>query len=100
LALGGNIGITSRDVFAVMPEANVNVGYQITKHIRAYAGYSFLWISDVMRPGDQLNRLVNPTMIPTSLAFGPQVGATHPVLDAKHTDYWAQGLNFGLVVRY
>jgi hypothetical protein len=100
LVLRSNTGITSRDVFAVMPEANVNFGYTIGKHFRLYAGYTFLWINDVMRPGDQLNRQVNPTEIPTSLAFGPQVGAPRPVLDAKHTDYWAQGWNFGLVVRY
>jgi hypothetical protein len=100
LALAGNIGITSRDVFAVMPEANVNVGYSFTKHLRAYVGYSFLWIDDVVRPGDQLNRAVNPTQIPTSLAFGPQVGPTRPILDAQHTDYWVHGLNFGLVFRY
>jgi hypothetical protein len=100
LALANNIGMTSRDTFAVVPEVNINVGYQITKTLRAYAGYSLLYISDVVRPGDQLSRNVNPTQIPTSLAFGPRVGAPAPVLDTNHSDFTAHGLNVGFVFRY
>src|SRR5262245_52423895 len=43
LALASNSGTTSRNAFAYIPEVNVNVGYQFGKHLRVYAGYTFLY---------------------------------------------------------
>jgi hypothetical protein len=100
LALASNSVHTSRDVFSFIPEGNVNVGYQFGKHVRVYAGYTFIYWDDVLRPGQQLDRTVNPTQIPTSLAFGPIVGTPAPPVVVKNTDYWIQGWNVGAVIRY
>jgi hypothetical protein len=100
LALSSNSIHTSRDSFTFIPEVNVNVGYQFGKHIRVFAGYSFIYWDDVLRPGDQLDRRVNPALIPTSLAFGPPGGVPAPPVLVKHTDYWIQGVNAGAVFRY
>jgi len=69
--------------FAVVPEVNLNVGYQFADWARAYVGYDFLYASDVAQPGEQIN--------PAGLIFAPV---------QPHTDFWAQGVNFGLEFRF
>ncbi len=69
--------------FAVVPEVNVNVGYELASWARAYVGYDFLAASDVMRPGYQAN--------PASLFLPPAI---------THTDFWAQGVHFGVEFRF
>ena len=90
----------TRDAFAVVPEVGVNVGYQITESLRLFAGYSFIGWSDVARPGDQIDVGLNPNLIPTSATFGAPGGPPRPALAVQRTDFWAQGVNFGVEWRY
>ena len=55
----------TNDAFAVLPEVGLNVGVYVTEKVRVFAGYSFLYWSDVVRPGDQVSRAINPGRIPT-----------------------------------
>ena len=57
---GTNIGVHRRNRFAWSPEAALNLGYQVTDHMRVFVGYDFLYLSDVVRAGDQVNLAVNP----------------------------------------
>jgi len=100
LALSSNIGRYTKDEFAVVPELGINVGYQINPLVRAYVGYSFIYWSDVARPGDQINRSVNPALVPTSQTFGTASTPAAPSFTFQRTEFWAQGINFGLEVRY
>ena len=43
LALPSNIGVHSRDVFSVVPEVGLTVGYQLTDHLKTFVGYNFLY---------------------------------------------------------
>jgi hypothetical protein len=70
------------------------------RNVRAMVGYNFLYWSSVVRASDQVNRIVNPTQVPSSQAFGVAVGPAQPRSDLRSTDFWAQGLNFGLEFRY
>jgi hypothetical protein len=102
LALPSNIGHFARDRFAVVPELGVNVGFQLTNHLRAFAGYNFLYWSSVLRPGDQIDRGLNELAIPN---FGSQPGtpagdSRRPAVPFRDSDFWAQGVNFGLEFRY
>jgi hypothetical protein len=99
LALPTNGGSYSRNAFAVLPEGDLSVGYWITNHLRAFIGYSFLYLSNVVRPGDQIDRTINTTYVPTTLAAGPTSPA-RPSFSLSSTDFWAQGINFGLTYRY
>ena len=96
LALPTNSGRYTRDRFAVLPEAGVTVGYRITAGLRATVGYSFLEWSSVARPGDQVDRAVNPTQLPPSTLRGP----AQPAFTFHGTSFWAQGANFGLEYQY
>src|SRR5262249_43914626 len=61
LALPTNSGRFERSEFTVVPEVGLNVGLQVTNHLRAYVGYNFLYWSSVARPGDQIDLGGNPT---------------------------------------
>jgi hypothetical protein len=100
LALSTNSGRISHDEFAVVPELGVILGYDVTHLVRLTVGYSFLYWSDVARPGDQVNRIVNPALVPTSTVFGTTGGLPQPAPSFNRTDFWAQGLSFGIELRY
>jgi hypothetical protein len=96
LALPSNIGRYDRTVFSVVPEVGVKLGWQATDHIRLTAGYSFLYWTNVARPGDQVDRVLNPTQRPTFLGPSPLAGAARPTFQFRDSDFWAHGVSFGL----
>jgi hypothetical protein len=83
-----NIGNHHGGDFVVVPEVGVNLGYQITHNLTATVGYNFLWVSNVVRPGDQIDRTV--TFLTND----------RPGVLFHTSDFWAQGINFGLQFRY
>jgi hypothetical protein len=100
LALPTNSGHFTGGRFAVVPEVGINVGYQVTENLRAFVGYSFLYWSNVVRPGDQIDRAVNPSQFPQSAAVPQLIGPARPAPVLRDTDFWAQGINFGVEFRY
>jgi hypothetical protein len=101
LATTTNIGKFQHERFAVLPELGINFGYQLHPLFRVFAGYTFLYWSDVVRPGDQIDRVINLTRVPTSGTFSTTLqGPARPALPFHTTDFWAQGVNFGFEVRF
>jgi hypothetical protein len=100
LALPSNIGTYHNDQFAVIPEVSLRLGYQVTNNIRIFVGYNFLYASSVARPGDQINQVINKTQLPTVFGPSPLSGASAPIPLFRHTDFWAQGVTFGLEFKY
>ncbi len=98
LALNSNIGTYERDEFSVLPELNMKLGYQLTDQLKATFGYTFLYWSNVVRPGDQIERIIDQDQVPNSNADTPT--GVFPRFAFDNTDYWAQGLNFGLDYRW
>ena len=66
LAAQSNIGRFSYSRFSVAPDVALNFGYQFTPYLRGFIGYSFLYWSNVVRPGQQIDRNVDLTFIPNS----------------------------------
>ncbi len=93
LAQNTNIGNYEQDEFSVIPELNLNLGYQLTDHFRATVGYTFLYWSNVVRPGDQIDLDLNPALLPPQQ--DPLTGANRPGFKFDTTDYWAQGISIG-----
>ena len=87
-----------RGRLAFISEVNLRVGYRITERWTASIGYTFLYWGAVLRPAGQLNPAIDPRVVPTSLSFNPNVPA--PPFELHSTDFWAQGLTFGLEWRY
>ncbi len=98
-----NIGQYSRDVFSVVPEIGVTLGYQITSRWRATLGYNFLYWSNVIRPGDQIDTTIDVTRIPRFLPPNSNVQPVfppRPIALLANTDFWAQGISFGAEYRW
>jgi hypothetical protein len=100
LALPTNMGRFTHGQFAVVPEVGVQLGYQLTRHFRFFAGYNFLYWSRLVRSGDQVDLGLNTTQFPGFRPAGPLVGPARPAFAFHDTDFWAQGGNFGLECRY
>jgi hypothetical protein len=100
LAVPSNIGRVTHGRFAVVPEAEVRLGYRFASMLSAFVGYSFLYLSDVARPGDQIDLRVNRMQVPTSARFGPPAVPPLPAPLFRTSDFWAQGINFGLEFSY
>jgi hypothetical protein len=98
LAQSSNIGHYSRNVFSVLPELGFNVGYQVTNNLGLYIGYTFLYWTNVTRPGDAIDLQVNSTRTPVSLL--PPSGPAAPLFTFRNSDFWVQGISFGMQVRY
>jgi Putative beta barrel porin-7 (BBP7) len=100
LALASNIGTFSRNRFAVIPEVGLKFGVNITPHWRIFAGYNFMYLSDVVRPGDQIDRRVNTNQFPSVFQGTTLAQPALPAPLFKTTDFWAQGLTAGMEFRY
>jgi hypothetical protein len=68
--------------------------------LQLYAGYSFLWLNTVARAGEQIDPVVNVTQFPILSGSGPLRGPARPAFNFDGNDFWAQGLNLGLELRY
>jgi hypothetical protein len=85
--VGGNyatlqMGGYARNRFALAPELQLSVGYLITPWLRAMVGYNFLYLTSVVRPGNQIDNTFD--------------GVTRPIVPMVGSTYWTQGMNFGL----
>jgi hypothetical protein len=94
-----NSGRFVRSVFAVLPEAAVKVGYRFRDRSRFYVGYNFLYLSEAVRAGDQVDEVVDPAQVPL---FGRPTAAVveRPIPVLERSDFWVQGLVFGVEYRY
>jgi len=96
LALVTNIGKYDDDSFCVIPEIELTAGVYLTERLRLYAGYTFLYASKVVRPGEQIDPVVNQNFIPIVIGGGP----IRPTFVQHTTDFWAQGIVCGMEVSW
>jgi hypothetical protein len=99
-ALGSNSGRHRRDEPAFIPEADLNVGVQLTPRLKVSVGYLFLWVSTAARAGEQIDPVVNVSQFPLRSGSGPLAGPARPAFPFAGTDFWAQGLTLGLGLSY
>ena len=93
LAQRTNSGTFVRNQFGVIPELGATLGYQLTQRMRLTAGYSFIYWSNVVRPGDQIDTTVNPNLLPPENPT--QTAFLNPRFAFQDSDYWVQGLSLG-----
>jgi hypothetical protein len=92
-----NEGRFTRNQVSVVPELAVTLAWEFSEHVRASLGYNFLYWSNIVRPGDQIDQVVNVGAVgdPGQLGTSP-----HPVVPLHSTGFWAQGLSVGIQVSY
>lgn len=97
LAQSTNIGENTFDRFSVIPEVGATVGYQLTSGLKLFAGYNFLYWTNVARSAEQIDQTVNPNLIPDPTgAGGSGAGPAQPHLHRRDTGFWAHGVTVGL----
>jgi hypothetical protein len=96
---GANIGTSRHSVFSVLPEVAIRVRYAITPWLVTSIGYDFLYWSSVVRPGDQVSGTINSGLAPSQVPFA-NGGPVAPLPTFRRTDFTAQGLTFGVELRY
>ena len=87
-----NAGKTSRALFAVMPEGLLRLGYDFNQCVQVSVGYSVLYLNNVARPGDQIDRNVIVQPVGTAATFVSRGNGP----TSRSTDFTAQGLDIAL----
>lgn|GEM_PF-893544 len=88
-----NIGTYERDRFTVAPELGATIGFHVGPRFSLTAGYSFVYISNVVRAGDQIDTDINPGLLPVEA--NPLTGPLRPRFIFRETDFYAHGLTVG-----
>lgn len=101
LVNAGDNGLVSaeRDRICVMPELNVNVGYNFCTGVRGFVGYNLLYISALARPAQQVFTTTTTTTV-TIASQETTLTTIAPGFRASSDDAVLQGLNLGLEFRY
>ena len=100
LAQQSNIGTFNRSVFGILPEFGLGVGVDVTPHVRVRLGYSVLIWNHVVRPGNQIDRNINPGQVPGSPNFGLTSGVTSPIFRFNDEMFWSQTFNVGIEAHF
>jgi hypothetical protein len=97
-----NIGSASFSRTAVVPEADLTLVVDFNGRVHFFAGYTFLYWSNVARPGDQIDRVISIQPVPAvGTTSPPQLGVARPSLPSvQNSSFWAQGLNVGFEFRF
>jgi hypothetical protein len=99
-ALESNIGNYNKNRFAALSEMDLTLGWQVKRWCRIYGGYSFMYLSSVLRPVDQIDQGVNRYFVPPFVPGTGLLGPLRPAAQFKDTDFWAHGITGGLEFRY
>ncbi|MEO7064647.1 MAG: BBP7 family outer membrane beta-barrel protein [Dokdonella sp.] len=101
-ALPTNMGQHARTAFSVVPEVALNLGYRLTSSVTIHAGYSFLYASSVVRPGNQVSRIINTSQSAAYTEDPAAVlqGVAAPGFSFKSSSFRVQGLNVGVTIRF
>jgi hypothetical protein len=102
-ALPSNSGVFANNKFAYVPEANLTLSCQCFDFLRLFAGYNFLYWSQVTRPGDAVNNNIDSRQVPTTTTGTYATGVTYlgpgtPALIQR--SFIAQGFFAGLELKF
>lgn len=93
-----NIGTYERDRLTVVPELGATLGWNFGPHLSLNVGYTFVYIGNVVRAGDQIDTDVNPNLIPVETS--PMTGPLRPEFQFRSTDFYAHGITVGGDIRF
>jgi len=96
LAQATNRGVYESERFAAVPELGITANYDLSDKVRLTFGYTFLYWSQVARPGDQIDTTVNMSQVRST----GLTGTPRPEFNWVTGDLWAQGLSFGVDCRF
>ncbi|HMO37132.1 MAG TPA: BBP7 family outer membrane beta-barrel protein, partial [Gemmatales bacterium] len=94
-ALRSNIGNITEINFSFVPEIEVGIGYYFCERWRITLAYSFLAMTGVVRPGDQIDSRIN-----TNILDGNAGNPAVPERLHNYSTFWLSSLALGLEYRW
>jgi hypothetical protein len=93
-----NIGRHFRNQSSIVHEGELALHYRLTSTWTAKIGYNFLYWTNVVRPGNHIDRRLDRRGVPSDPNFevDPDPSVTLPAFSFRNSDIWAAGLTFGL----
>ena len=86
-----NSGTFPHDAFDFVSQLRLDATYRLSRRVKVFAGYTFLYWNAPLRAGDQIDLTVNPTY--------PN-GPARPAIPFRTDNFWAQGCNAGLQISW
>lgn len=94
-----NTGGFSRNRFVVVNEAEARVGLVVMPHVTVFAGYDFLYATNVVRPGNQIDRVINFSQNPL-IGGGVLIGPARPSARSVTSTFYAHGVSAGFELAF
>lgn len=98
LTAGSRLGTFESDSFAVLPQAEVRLGYCVMSSLRFHVGYNFMFLDNVVRPGSLISTQVDSDDFLVDAT--PAADDLGPDKDAIEQGVWLQGVNFGFTYNF
>jgi hypothetical protein len=92
-AQSSNFGNYENDEVALLPEFQLNVAWQWTDFTRLRIGYTLLFLTEAVRPGGHIDRMVNGLFLDP---LAPPFVSANPAFAFDSTSVWMQGINLGI----
>ncbi|MGL4550192.1 MAG: BBP7 family outer membrane beta-barrel protein [Gemmataceae bacterium] len=94
-----NLGTDTRSAISYVPQVGVALGFRASEKLTLTFGYDFLYWSGVARPSDQIDRSVNPSLVPIQ-DDGSRLGPASPERRMTTTSFWARGVMLGFELTF
>lgn len=91
-----NIGKFTKNQFSILPEMQAKVAYKLTENIRPFFTYDCLYINNIIRPGNQIDRNINQSQNILLGGTGVLSGPVSPALRFNNSGMWMQGVSVGI----
>jgi hypothetical protein len=102
LALRSNSGSFHANQFSQVPELTFKISARASSHLTFSGGFSALYWSRVLRPGQQIDRSLDITQIPNfpGAAGAVPTGLNQPGVPFRQSDLWVLGIQFGMEINW
>ena len=96
-----NSVICGKDTFSVVPEIGLTFAYMPRNWVKFTLGFNWAYWTDVIRPGGQVDRVINPIGVPTQPEFKSDLyEPRRPGVPFNETDIWFQSVTLGMQFMY
>ncbi len=91
-----NRGTFTKNQLTFLPELQLKMGYPINKYIWPFITYHFIYIHQIIRPGNAIDRRINLSQNPLIGGTGILSGPATPSVQFRNTSFWMQGFSVGI----
>jgi hypothetical protein len=101
-AMSTNSGRSSKNKFSIVPQASFDLGYSVVDNVDLSIGYTFLYVTEVLFATSQIDHTINPSQAPaiSNTSSLTVTGEASPERLFKTSQFWAQGINARMTIRF